>query len=140
MRRIKSLLFLMVAGVMASCGSQSEEQAAQAEVVIPQVRVKQVFEREVDNCESFCISTINAHDSKYILSFFNLKLLSVSISLLKNLISGPYNKVSSLLTPGIILSRVSSPSTILVIILCGKTKAKSPATQSFNVGSINPLL
>ena len=31
MRRIKSLLFLMVAGVMASCGSQSEEQAAQAE-------------------------------------------------------------------------------------------------------------
>ena len=53
MRRIKSLLFLMVAGVMASCGSQSEEQAAQAEVVIPQVRVKQVFEREVEQIETF---------------------------------------------------------------------------------------
>ena len=67
-------------------------------------------------------------------------MLSVSISLLKNLISGPYNKVSSLFTPGIILSNTSNPSKILVIILCGKTNAKSPATQSFNVGSIKPLL
>ena len=33
---------------------------------------------------------------KYILSSFNLNLLSVSISLLKNFISGPYSSVSSL--------------------------------------------
>ena len=64
----------------------------------------------------------------------------MSISLLKNLISGPYNKVSSLLTPGIILSNFSKPSSIFVIILWGKTSDKSPATQSFRVGSINPLL
>ena len=69
-----------------------------------------------------------------------MKLLSVSISLLKNFISGPYNNVSSLLTPGIILFNVSNPSKIFVIILWGKTRARSPATQSFRVGSINPLL
>ena len=74
------------------------------------------------------------------LSSFNLKLLSVSISLEKNFISGPYNKVSSLFTPGIILSRVSNPSKILVIIRWGSTKARSPATQSFKVGSTKPLL
>ena len=78
--------------------------------------------------------------TKYILWSFNLKLLSVSISLLKNLISGPYRSVSSLLTPGIILSSFSNPSRILVIILCGSTNDKSPATQSLRVGSINPLL
>ena len=44
---------------------------------------------------------------KYMLSLFSLKLLSVAISLLKNLISGPYSNVSSLATPGIILSSVS---------------------------------
>ena len=77
---------------------------------------------------------------KYISSFSNLKLLSVVISLLKNFISGPYNKVSSLLTPGIILSSFSNPSKMFVTIRWGRTKAKSPATQSFKVGSINPLL
>ena len=73
-------------------------------------------------------------------SFSNLNLLFVVISFEKNLISGPYNKVSSLLTPGIILSNFSNPSKILVIILWGSTNARSPATQSFNVGSMNPLL
>ena len=76
---------------------------------------------------------------KYISSFSNLKLLFVVISLLKNFISGPYNSVSSLLTPGIILSNLLSPSSILVTILCGSTSDKSPATQSFSVGSIKPL-
>ena len=42
-------------------------------------------------------------------------------------------------TPGIILSSFSKPSKIFVIILCGKTNDKSPATQSFSVGSMNPL-
>ena len=46
----------------------------------------------------------------------------MSISLLKNLISGPYNKVSSLLTPGIILSSFSNPSNILVIIKTDENK------------------
>lgn len=76
---------------------------------------------------------------KYILLLDSLKLLSVSISLLKNFTSGPYNNVSSLATPGIILSRVSSPSIMFVMIRCGRTSAKSLATQSFKVGSINPL-
>ena len=68
-----------------------------------------------------------------------LNLLSVSISLEKNFISGPYKSVSSLSIPGIILSSSSNPSSILVTILCGRTNAKSPATQSFKVGVINNL-
>jgi hypothetical protein len=54
---------------------------------------------------------------KYISYLSNLNLLLVVISLLKNLISGPYSNVSSLLTPGIILSSFSNPSNMLVIIL-----------------------
>ena len=69
-----------------------------------------------------------------------MNLLFVVISFEKNFISGPYSNVSSLFIPGIILSSVSSPSIIFVIILCGNTRDKSPATQSFSVGSMNPLL
>ena len=67
-------------------------------------------------------------------------MLLVVISLLKNLISGPYNSVSSLLTPGIILSSFSKPSKILVTILWGRTSARSPATQSVKVGVMKLLL
>ena len=42
-----------------------------------------------------------------------------------------------MLTPGIILSKASKPSIILVIIRCGITKARSPGTQSFKVGVKN---
>ena len=69
-----------------------------------------------------------------------MNLLFVSISFEKNFISGPYKSVESLFIPGMILSNFSNPSNIFVIILWGRTKAKSPATQSFSVGITNPLL
>lgn len=78
MRRIKSLLFLMVAGVMASCGSQSEEQAAQTEVVIPQVRVKQVFEREVEQIETFS-ATVAANVVNNISPKMSLRIKTINV-------------------------------------------------------------
>ena len=69
-----------------------------------------------------------------------MNLLFVVISFEKNLISGPYRSVSPLLIPGIILSNFSKPSIMFIRILCGRTSARSPATQSFIVGSTNPLL
>ena len=49
-RLVRTLSFLMLSGVIFSCNSGQEKAAATAveAEVIPQVRVQQVFEREVE--------------------------------------------------------------------------------------------
>lgn len=79
MRNIKSLLFLLVAAFMASCGSQSEESATVAEVVKnPQVRVKQVFVREVEQIETFT-ATVAANVVNNISPKMSLRIKTINV-------------------------------------------------------------
>lgn len=52
-RLFRTLSVLMLAGVVFSCKSGEENAAAVEAEVIPQVRVQQVFEREVEQIETF---------------------------------------------------------------------------------------
>lgn len=79
MKNIKSLLFLLVAGIMVSCGSQSEESATVAEVVKnPQVRVKQVFVREVEQIETFT-ATVAANVVNNISPKMSLRIKTINV-------------------------------------------------------------
>ncbi len=78
-KNIKSLLFLLVAAAMVSCGSQGENQTAQTEVAKnPQVRVKQVFEREVEQVETFT-ATVAANVVNNISPKMSLRIKTINV-------------------------------------------------------------
>ena len=86
---LRSLSVLMLSGVIFSCNS-GEEKAAAAAVeteVIPQVRVQQVFEREVEQIETFT-ATVEAETKNKIAPQMPLRIKSILVEVGDNVKKG----------------------------------------------------
>ena len=88
-RLVRTLSFLMLSGVIFSCNSGQEKAAATAveAEVIPQVRVQQVFEREVEQIETFT-ATVEAETKNKIAPQMPLRIKSILVEVGDNVKKG----------------------------------------------------
>lgn len=75
---LRTLSVLMLSGVIFSCKSGQEQVAAKAEVAVPQVRIQQVFEREVEQVETFT-ATVQAETRNNISPMMSLRIKEVLV-------------------------------------------------------------
>ncbi len=83
---VRTLSVLMLAGVVFSCKSGEDAAAVEAEV-IPQVRTQQVFEREVEQIETFT-ATVEAEVKNNISPMMSLRIKQVLVEVGDNVKKG----------------------------------------------------
>ena len=84
---VRTLSVLMLAGVVFSCKSGEEAVAAVEAEVIPQVRTQQVFEREVEQIETFT-ATVEAEVKNNISPMMSLRIKQVLVEVGDNVKKG----------------------------------------------------